>query len=160
SLSRAERSGVRVGGAAAAAAAAAVIALALGGCMRIYPDPELPDIIVEWSAEAECGDDSDRVVMSLSTVGPEAEAGTRPAACRDGTARFDDVERERYRVTTRLENVAGVALGGAEEEIDLRDGLNERVFAYFGRVADSNFRVTWTFDMGASCDALSALVVI
>jgi len=141
------------------AAAAAVVALTLGGCMRIYPDPELPDVVVEWSAERECVQDTDRVAVSLMTVDPAAEVGAVTAPCRDGTLRFDDVERVRYQVVSRLEDTAGVVFGGSDAEIDLRDGLSERVFAFFGRSPFSNFRVAWAFDMGASCASLSATAV-
>jgi hypothetical protein len=140
--------------------AAAAVALALGGCMRIYPDPELPDVVVEWLAEIECLEDSDRVLVSLSAADPAAEVGMATVPCRDATVRFDDVARVRYRLAVRLEDAAGAVLGGNNGEVDLRDGLSERVFAFFGRAPDSNFRVAWTFDMGASCEALSALSVL
>lgn len=140
--------------------AVAAVALALGGCMRIYPDPELPDVVVEWHAEADCLDDGDRVLVSLSTADPVAEVGLAAVPCRDATVRFDDVARVRHRLAVRLEDAEGAVFGGNNGEVDLRDGLSERVFVFFGRAPDSNFRVAWTFDMGASCEALSALSVL
>jgi hypothetical protein len=139
--------------------AAAAIALGLGGCMRIYPDPELPDVRVEWDAEFECADATDRVVVSLSTVEPPAEVGMATVPCGDAGVRFDDVARVRYRLAARLEDATGAVFGGHDEDLDLRDGLNERVFAFFGRSFGTSFRVAWTFDMGASCQALSATQV-
>lgn len=153
-MSRAER-----WGAAARLALAGVVGVALGGCMRIYPDPELPDIRLEWfSGDEECAAGTDRVVASLTAIDapdPSAEVAAVTAPCTEGTARFVDVERVRYRVTLRLEDDAGDVYGGHTEEIDLRDGLNERVFAYFGRSTEPNLRVAWAFDMGDSCASLA-----
>jgi hypothetical protein len=143
----------------AVAIAAGAAALALGGCMRIYPDPELPDVAVEWEADFECSEAGDRVVVSLSSLDPAADIGTLTVPCRDGSARFDDVERLRYFVAAKLEDSEGMVLGSQDEEIDLRDGLSKRFFAFFGRAPESNFRVGWTFDMGASCESLSATSV-
>ena len=140
-------------------AAAVVIGLAIGGCMRIYPDPELPDIVLEWPAELECAEDGDRVVASLTAADP-ASALEVTAPCRDGSLRFADVARVRYQLAAKLEDGAGAELGSYDQEIDLRDGLSEKVFAYFGRDAGGNFQVTWTFDMGASCVSLSAATVV
>jgi hypothetical protein len=142
------------------AVAAAAVALALGGCMRIYPDPELPDIVVEWLAEHECEEDTDRVVVSLATIDPPAEVGRVAVPCRDASMRFADVARVRYHVAATLEDQAGVVYGGGQAELDLRDGLSERFFAFFGRVPGSNFRVAWTFDLGASCASLPATMVV
>lgn len=153
SLSRGDRWGTAV------VALAALAALALGGCMRIYPDPELPDVAVEWEADFECSGAGDRVVVSLSALDPAAEIGTVAVPCRDGSARFDDVERLRYFVAAKLEDPEGMVLGSQDEEIDLRDGLSKRFFAFFGRAPESNFRVGWTFAMGASCESLSATSV-
>lgn len=128
--------------------------------MRIYPDPELPDVEVEWFVEGECVSDDDRVVATLSTIDPAEEVGTATASCKEGRVRFEDVERVRYRVVAKLEDTTGAALGGYEEEVDLRAGINKRIFSFFGRSPLSNFRVRWTFDMGASCEALSADSVV
>jgi hypothetical protein len=128
--------------------------------MRIYPDPELPDVQVEWITDFQCLDDTDRVVVSLSTVDPAAEVGTVAVPCRDAGVRFDDVARVRYHLAAKLEDASGAVLGAQDDELDLRDGLSERVYAYFGRPPENNFRVAWTFDMGASCEALSATLVL
>lgn len=84
--------------------AAVAIALALGGCMRIYPDPELPDVLVEWSVEFECSEDTERVVVSLSAIDPAAEVGMVTVPCGDAGVRFDDVAPQRYRLAIRLED--------------------------------------------------------
>lgn len=128
--------------------------------MRIYPDPELPDVVVEWFTEIDCANDSDRVVVSLSTVDPSAEVGMVAVPCRDGSVRLDDVARTRYHLAAHLEDPAGAVLGGYDTDIDLRDGLNERVSTFFGGARGSNFRVAWTFDMAASCEALSVTFMV
>jgi hypothetical protein len=153
SLSRGDR------WAAAAAAAAAALALALGGCMRIYPDPELPDVEIEWLTEFACSEDGERVVMSLSAIDPATEIGPATVPCEDGGVRFADVARLRYRLAARLEDETGAVLGSHDEEIDLRDGLSEQIFVFFARASDRNFRVSWIFDMGASCASLNATTV-
>ena len=48
-------------------AAFAFLSLALGGCMVIYPDPELPDVVARWY-EDDCHADSSNVVMTLAGV--------------------------------------------------------------------------------------------
>lgn len=121
--------------------------------MRIYPDPELPDVVVEWQSEA-CEEDSDRVATTLSTIDPEAEVATITAPCADREATLPDVARVQYRLTTRLEDQAGEVRSTFEEELDLRNGRNERVFAFFDLRPPINFRVGWIFDPGASCDSL------
>jgi len=128
--------------------------------MRIYPDPELPDVVIEWFPEIDCGEDTDRVVVSLFTVDPAAEVSEVEVPCQDAGARFDDVARLRYRLSAKLEDPSGAVLGGHDTDIDLRDGLNERVTAFFGRSPTANFSVSWTFDMGSSCESLSATTVL
>jgi hypothetical protein len=138
---------------------AAALAVAVGGCMRIYPDPELPDVKVEWFADGDCVATTDRVVVSLSAGDPAAEVGLVMAPCADASLRIADVARERYHVAATLEDGAGAMLGYYEEDVDLRDGLNERVSAFFGRGFETLVRGAWTFDLGASCDSLSATQV-
>jgi hypothetical protein len=133
---------------------AVAAALAAGGCMRIYPDPELPDVVVEWQPQS-CAEDTDRVTMTLSTLEPEAEVATITVPCADEGATLPDVARLQYHLTTRLEDQAGEVRSTSEEEFDLRDGRNERVFAFFDLRPPINFRVGWIFDPGASCASLA-----
>ena len=127
--------------------------------MRIYPDPELPDVKVEWFTGSDCLAASDHIVVSLSSGDPAVEVGAAMAPCADAGLRIANVARERYHVAAKLEDAAGVMLGDYEQDIDLRDGLNERVSAFFGRGFDSLVRGAWTFDMAASCESLSATEV-
>lgn len=127
--------------------------------MRIYPDPELPDIKVEWFIDGDCVADTDRVAVSVMAGDPAVEVASATAPCADASLRLVNVARERYHVAATLEDAAGAMLGYYEEDIDLRDGLNERVSAFFGRGFETLIRGAWTFDMGASCDSLSATQV-
>jgi hypothetical protein len=135
---------------------AVALAVALGGCMRIYPDPELPDVKVEWFPDGECEAASDRVVVSLTTGDPAAEVATITAPCSDAGVRIVDVARERYQVSARLEDEIGAVLSRYEQDIDLRDGLNERVSLFFNRGFDAIVEASWQFDPGASCASLGA----
>ncbi len=124
--------------------------------MRIYPDPELPDVKVSWF-EDDCFDGSGDVTMAL--IGLDAEARLPlTVPCTDLEATFIDVARERYRFEAFLEDEDGEPFARNDTLIDLRDGIDERVEMYIG--AFSNFRVAWTFDMGATCESLEGWVLL
>jgi hypothetical protein len=120
--------------------------------MKIYPDPELPDIVVEWDTY-DCMEGIEEVHI---TVYPEG--GTEPIAdttvpCSAQSVRFDDVARERYRVEGTL-TTSDEVFTAQGVEADLRDGVNERAYVYFDTF--SNIRVAWTFEPGSSCASLGA----
>ena len=118
--------------------------------MRIYPDPELPDVTVDWLAE-DCRNGDETVYLSLESL----DSSDHPEVtipCSDVKHTFVDVKRERYRVKGELRTATGETLVPAEGEADLRNGFDESTFLYFGGF--DNFRVSWTFDMGATCDSL------
>ena len=133
-------------------AAFAAASVALGGCMAIYPDPELPDVIVRWYGE-DCRPGTGAVAMALVGVDTTSRAEVT-VPCADLTTTFADVARERYRFEGLLQDDSGEAFSRSDAEVDLRDGFDERVDLYFG--AFSNFRVAWAFDMGATCESLGA----
>lgn len=118
--------------------------------MRIYPDPELPDVKVEWIME-DCRAGDELVVLALDSE-DSTDHRELSVACTDMKATFKDVKRERYRVKGELQTPAGELITPAEYEVDLRNGFDESAFLYFGGF--DNFRVAWTFDMGATCDSL------
>lgn len=123
-----------------------------GGCMKIYPDPELPDIVVTWD-EYSCEDGSEQVRISLYAFEGTAPIDERTVPCNAVSVRFEDVARERYRVDGEL--VAGEQTYTTDGvEADLRDGVNERVYMYFDTF--SNLRIEWTFEPGSSCSSLGA----
>lgn len=127
--------------------------------MRIYPDPELPDIKVEWFTDGDCVADTDRVAVSVTAGDPAVEVASATAPCADASLRIVNIARERYHVTATLEDATSAMLGYYEEDIDLRDGLDQRVSVFFGRGFETLIRGAWTFDLGASCDSLSATQV-
>ncbi len=132
-----------------------VLAVALGGCMKIYPDPELPDVVITWD-EFTCEDAPGQVHISLYDFDGATPLDERTAPCSALSVRFDDVARERYRLEGELVTADRV-IPTEGVEADLRDGVNERVFMYFDTF--SNLRVEWTFAPGSSCATLGALWV-
>jgi hypothetical protein len=135
---------------------ACLAALALGGCMKIYPDPELPDVEVEWY-EGDCFDGAGDIVLTLSGVDDTTVHEQVTVACSAVKATFKDVARQRYKLEGSLLDNAGEEFNHVAAELDLRNGVDEHTDLYFGGA--SNFRVAWTFDMGASCASLGALSV-
>jgi hypothetical protein len=127
----------------------AVVSVALGGCMRIYSDPELPDVVTEWS-DVDCRPGTGNVVVAL--IGTTRTEVTVP--CTDLGVTFADVAREQYRVEAFLEDSAGEPFSRSDGEVDLRNGFDETVFLYFGGIA--NYRVSWNFSDGATCESIDA----
>lgn len=134
-----------------------VTAIALAGCMRIYPDSELPDVEVEWF-DTDCREGTGDVALSLIGIDDLAFREDLVVPCSDTKAVFADVARERYGLEGALRSATGEMLVTDQREIDLRTGLDERVELYFGGF--SNARVAWTFDMGASCASLAVDTIV
>ncbi|HEY5925061.1 MAG TPA: hypothetical protein VIV11_25440 [Kofleriaceae bacterium] len=131
---------------------ASIAALALAGCMKIYPDPELPDLVVEWF-DGDCREETPEIALELVGLDNPASGKQLTVPCAaEQTATFADIARERYRVEGTLLDPAGTPLNMSMAEIDMRDGLDETAYLYFGGTI--NFRVDWTFDMGVSCASL------
>jgi hypothetical protein len=131
-------------------AGVALACVLLASCMRIYTDPELPDVEVSWYADS-C-EDAGVVVVALVGL----DDGSRvevTSACTGPEILFEDVQRARYRIEATLFDAAGNASLQAAEDADLRDGLDEQIDLYFSSY--SSFRVAWVFDMGASCASLA-----
>jgi hypothetical protein len=124
---------------------------ALAGCMKIYPDPELPDIEVEWY-DGDCGETPTDMVLTLTGVDDTTVKLQTSAACSTTKATFKDVPRQRYKLQGSLFDDTGEELNRAQAEIDLRNGIDEHADLWFGSI--SNFRVDWTFDMDATCASL------
>ncbi len=132
-----------------------IAVLMLGGCMRIYPDPELPDVEVEWG-DQDCRGTTGSVALTLTGVDSPSTA-TITVPCTDLTATFADVARERFHVAGSLLGLDGTVFSMNESDVDLRNGFNETVGLYFDGF--SNFRAAWTFDGGATCTSLGATSV-
>lgn len=122
----------------------AVPAVLGGGCMKIYPDDELPDIVASWE-DFDCreGTGDVRVAMRDFEGGVVSEV---TVACSALLVRFEDVAREQYRVEGTLLDLDGEVYSRNQFEVDLRDGISERLSLYFD--AFSNFRYAWTFESG------------
>jgi hypothetical protein len=133
-------------------AGVALALVLLASCMRIYPDPELPDVVVSWFAD-ECDQDTGDVVVALVGVDHSSRV-EMTSACTDNELTFKDVKRERYRVEATMFHRDGTVFLQSSWDADLRNGFDENVELYFSRFA--GFRVAWTFDMGASCTSLGA----
>jgi hypothetical protein len=129
-----------------------VVAAAGSGCMRIYPDPELPDLEVTWF-EGDCQSTTGDVVITLVGLDEDTRE-ERTIACTEATTTFEDVHRQRYRVEGVLLDDSGEAFIDNEQDVDLRNGLDATAYLFFG--GGATFRVAWTFDMGATCDSLGA----
>jgi hypothetical protein len=135
----------------------AVLLVGTAGCMRIYPDPELPDVIVAWPST--CGDDG--VTVRVEVVSLDGTEISQDGACADGELRVEDLERTSYTITASLLDGGGGVLGRTmPSEVDLRGGYSRRSdLTEFAR-DHSFFRVAWTFDGGDSCASLDASRVL
>ena len=123
--------------------------------MRIYPDPELPDVKVEW-LDADCRSGDEIVFITLDSE-DSTHHQEQSIACTSIKATFKDVKRERYKIKGELRTPEGEPITPAEYEVDLRNGFDESAFLYFGAYDD--FRIAWNFDMGATCDSLGVQYV-
>lgn len=130
-------------------------ALALGGCMRIYPDPELPDVDVVWF-EGDCRDGTGDVVLTLTSLESDATRAIQ-LPCMDYGYTFADVPRERFNMRGELYTANGEVFSRWNEEVDLRHGADKEVYLLFG--GGANFRVSWEFDMGATCESIGAVIM-
>src|ERR1051325_8713627 len=81
--------------------ASLVAVIALGGCMRIYPDPDLPDVEVSWTKD-DCAPGTGDVVVSLVGVDTPSYRSDVTVACNTLKTTYNDVARERYRVEGQL----------------------------------------------------------
>jgi hypothetical protein len=125
--------------------------VSLGGCMKIYPDPELPDIEVRWRVE-DCRPGSGDVLLELTGIDTPTFVAEKRVPCTDGQAAFVDLPRERFRVDGALLTTDGAELTTYWDESDLRHGLDDRIDMWF--LAFANLRINWTFSMDASCASL------
>ncbi|MDX2087263.1 MAG: hypothetical protein SFX73_05415 [Kofleriaceae bacterium] len=134
----------------------ALALLLASGCMRIYPDAELPDVVVDW-ANFECPQDVGDVHVEVSSFDSDELRYEATGPCGAGSLTIADVDRERYRVRGYLLDPAGEIYDVARNEADLRNGLSNRVEMYWSGYA--NLVVAWTFAAGATCKSLPASIV-
>ena len=130
----------------------ASLVVMLGGCMRIYPDPELPDLEIEWYS-GDCREGTGDVELVLTS--PDTDLGpTARVPCTDERVAFPDVPRVRFTIAGTLFARDGGVFTTSGGEVDLRDGFDETVGLYFGGF--DNFRVRWEFAGGATCGSVGA----
>jgi hypothetical protein len=130
---------------------ASLLLVAAAGCMRIYPDPELPDVIVEWLPE--CGDDG--VTVRLEAVGADGAVVGSDVACADGKGRIEDLARGRQRITGVLLDAGGEVLGRAlPVEVDLTAGHSVRTYVSSFARDESFVWTSWAFSGGDTCQSL------
>jgi len=122
--------------------------------MKIYPDPELPDVEVNWY-DGDCVDGTGDVEVEMIGVDDASERYTTTVVCRVAKTTFVNVSRQRFHVTGKLHDDAGGVFSAAEADVDLRNGYDESAYMFFGG-SFSNYRVGWTFDMGATCESIGA----
>ncbi|CAN5748781.1 hypothetical protein BH11MYX3_BH11MYX3_30250 [soil metagenome] len=123
--------------------------------MKIYPDPELPDIQVEWG-DQDCRAITGNVAVTITGV-DSASTETMTVPCSDLRVTFADVARERFHIAGALLDLAGNVFSTNDSDVDLRNGFNESVGLYFDGF--SNFRVAWTFEGGTTCQSLGVTYV-
>jgi hypothetical protein len=125
--------------------------------MRIYADPELPDVVVKW-ADFTCPDDVGDVRVELRSYDTDELRFEATGRCTDRSVTVADVDRERYRVRGYLLDRASEVYDASSGEADLRNGLSERVDMYWSGYA--NVVVGWQFANGDTCSSLGAEVVM
>jgi hypothetical protein len=123
--------------------------------MKIYSDSELPDIELELFVQ----DCPANTMVSITIDGIDDPSVQRQldAPCGDTSVTFEDVARQRYKLVGSVVDDAGEERNHAEEELDLRNGLDEHADLYFPPFA--NFRVAWEFEGGATCGSLGVFSV-
>lgn len=126
--------------------------------MRIYADPELPDLVADWRDFYDCADDVGDVHVELRTPSTDELRFEATAPCTEGRITIPDVERERYRVVGYLLDRTGAIYNAASTEADLRNGLSERVDLWWPGYA--NLVVAWQFSDGGTCASHGAEVVL
>jgi hypothetical protein len=133
------------------------LALALAGCMKIYPDPELPDVEVQWFT-FDCGEGPSTITISLIGVDTPAARVDHSEPCAiEAKTTFADLARERYTLAGSLldANNQPVGRGVDFEVIDLRNGLDTRTSLFFDMFIDLG--LGWTFaDETTTCESLAA----
>jgi hypothetical protein len=134
-----------------------VVVVAATGCMKIYTDPELPDIEVEWT-DTDCIPPTTDIALVLVNRDDGTRVETR-TACGDLGTTFADVARERHALQGLSLDLAADVVSSASAEIDLRNGLDERAYLFFGGTP-SNYRVAWTFETGTTCASLDATFML
>lgn len=130
----------------------ALLSLLATGCMRIYPDSELPDLRVHWT-EGDCRPETPSVRVTVSLL-DDTLVTEQTVACDALRMTFADVTPARYKVESSLLLADGEAFSAWYNELDMRDGFDADEYVYFG--GGGNLRIAWVFETGATCSSLGA----
>lgn len=141
----------------------AALAVGAPACMRIYPDPDLPDLRVAWSSTSCPVGGAVRFAVVDADVADgtpvEAAAPCDDDPGRDPEVRIPDVARARLEVEASIATADGEVITRAREPVDTRDGNNKRVVVSFPDPTQGFLRFAWTFAPGASCASVGATAV-
>jgi hypothetical protein len=133
------------------------VALA-GGCMTIYPDPELPDVVVEWTTGDACTDGVASVRVEVLDADPALPAIAQDFPCADGVGRVEDVARTRHDVRVALlDGAQAIVARAAPFAVDLRDGASRREQVWLFYRDEGLFAISWRFAGGESCASLGLM---
>src|SRR5262245_53635619 len=101
--------------------------------MRIYSNPELPDITVGWHTGVsvvwpDCEETSDDVVLLLIGIDDPALRSELVTPCTTASATFSDVARQQFRIEGKVLDGSRDAVATSESEtgdvVDLRAGFD------------------------------------
>jgi len=134
----------------------------LAGCMKIYPDPELPDVEVSWFA-IDCGFGPSTITIELNGIDTPSTHLAQTAPCAldtEASLAYPDLARERYSIAGSVLDTNNQPVSRAEsyEDIDLRNGNDITTSLFFDTLNDIS--VSWTFaDETATCESLAVETV-
>ena len=131
----------------------------LTGCLRIYPDPELPDVEITWF-DGDCMQAmATTVAVSITGIDDPAQHADATVACADQKVTFADVQRIRFHISATMRDAAGHTLGTDDvQDTDLRDGLDKTTDLFFN-IFGPNFSAAWAFEGDTTCTSLAAETV-
>jgi hypothetical protein len=139
----------------AVVSATALAILLVASCMRIYPDPDLPDLKVEW--QGACPPDA-TIAVELVPLGEQPKgAFAASAPCADQRMVVADVERAKLRVVGVVHDASGALVTQSFAEIDTRDGNSKRASLFFEDPELGHVALAWTFAVGETCASLAAV---
>ena len=130
--------------------------IALGGCMKIYPDPELPDAKFEWFT-GDCENGGVEIDIAITGVDDPTEHHELTVPCSDEKATIKDVKRQRFNVMAQTRDAMGEGKMAYTEVLDLRNGYDTTAYLYFGTF--DNFYAVWRFEVGTTCASVGANLV-
>jgi hypothetical protein len=131
------------------------LALVLAGCMTITPDPELPDVVAEWTVSEVCTDGVVAVRVEVTDDDAAVPPVAQEFACTDGIGRVEDVARTQHVVQAALLDASGAIIARSEPfPVDMRDGASRRQQLWWFYYDEGLFTLAWRFTGGETCASL------